>query len=302
MKEMNNLNIEKKYFPALGRFFTPIVLNSLEQKNYSPYLSEVCLNSELLKRVNLSITLGNFFDSIFKFLLKNYRNEYVYKNVIANKILLGRHSLNTSQMLTEFRVGKNKADVVILNGTSTVYEIKSEYDSFTRLQKQIQSYCMAFDYINVITSSSQIKKIKNFLPDTIGILSFTEKNTISTIREPKSNLENINLNLLFNSLRKDEYLKIIQEFYGTKPDVPNTKIYKICKELYCKIPLINAYELTINVLKKRNNSKYINDYINKAPYSIVAYILSISNQEKKIENLMNLLEKELYYFLNPSLT
>lgn len=48
-------------------------------------------------------------------------------NVIANKILLGKHSLNTSHMLSEFRVGYNKADVVIINGTSSVYEIKSEY-------------------------------------------------------------------------------------------------------------------------------------------------------------------------------
>lgn len=301
MKEMINLNIDRKYFPAISRFFTPIVLNSIGQKNYSPYLSEVCLNSGLAKQLNLSMTLKDFFDFIFKFLLKNYRNEYVYKNVIANKILLGTHSLNTSQMLTEYRVGRNKADVVILNGTSTVYEIKSEYDSFNRLQKQIQSYCMAFDYINVITSPSQIEKIKNILQDTIGILALTKRNTISTIREAKSNLKNINLDLLFNSLRKDEYLKIIQEFYGTIPNVPNTKIYEISKVLYCKIPIIDAYKLTISTLKKRNNSEYLKDYIKKVPYSTVAYILSIGNKEREIDNLINLFSKELSYFIYPKL-
>jgi hypothetical protein len=297
MNKAINLNIDQRYFPAIGRFFSPIVLNSLEKENHSSYLSEVCKNSGLLTNIDLSITLGKFFDIVFQFLLKNYRNEYIYKNIIANKILLGRHSLNTSQMLTELRVGKNKADVVILNGSSTVYEIKTEYDSFKRLDEQLQSYLMAFEYINLITSPSQSEIIKKYLPDAIGLLSFTENNTISTIREPKSNLENINLEFLFDSLRKKEYLSIISKYYGKLPDVPNTKIHQISKNLYCNIPLINAHKLTIEALKKRNNSKYLKDCIDKAPYSSVAYLLGIGDQEKKIKNMIKLFSKELNHYI-----
>jgi hypothetical protein len=148
------LEIDPKYLPALGRLFTPIVMDSLAQKSYSPYLSEVCINSGLLDKIDPATTLGQFFEWVYNLLFKNYRNEYVYKNVLANKILLGKHSLNTSQILTEFRVGRSKADVVLLNGTSTVYEIKSEYDSFARLEKQIQSY---FEQRNA--NQNQIEKI-----------------------------------------------------------------------------------------------------------------------------------------------
>lgn len=288
-----NLDIDQKFYTAIGHFFSPIVLSNLEKNNQSSYLSEVCQNSGLLNKIDLSMPLGKFFDMIFQFLLNNYRNEYVYKNVIANKILLGRHSLNTSQMLTEFRVGKNKADVVILNGSSTVYEIKSEYDSFARLNKQIQSYLMAFEYINLITSPSQIEIINKHLPKTVGILSFTKNNTISIIREPESNLSNIKLEFLFDSLRKEEYLKIISEFYGKLPDVPNTKIHQVSKQLYCNIPLIDAHTLTMQNLKKRNTSKYLKDCIDKIPYSIVAYVLGIGNQENKIKNMIKLFSKEL---------
>lgn len=290
---MYNMEIDPKYLPALGRVFSPIVLDSLAQKGYSPYLSEVCINSGLLERVDPATTLGEFFDWVYNLLFKNYRNEYIYKNVIANKILLGKHSLNTSQMLTEFRVGRSKADVVLLNGASTVYEIKSQYDSFARLEKQMRAYFEIFDYINVITSSSQVKKLDSILPNKAGILVLTNRNTISTIREPKSNKENINPDILFDSLRKAEYMRIIKEYYGTVPDVPNTQIYRECKKLFCEIPLVYAHDLTIKILKERTNSKRLKNFIDKAPSSISAYAMSICNEKNKMQKLLNRFDNNL---------
>ena len=170
---------------------------------------------------------------------------------------MGKHSLKTSQVLTEFRIGKNKADIIILNGTSTVYEIKSEYDSFLRLNRQISSYSKAFEFVNIVTSPSQTEKALNQLPENIGILSFTKRNTISTVRKPKSNIENIDLSILFESLRKEEYLQIIKTYYGNIPKVPNTKIFNECKMLYCDIPIEKAIKLTFEVLKKRNYSDFL---------------------------------------------
>jgi len=281
------MEIDQKYLPALGRVFSPIVLDSLALKGYSPYLSEVCINSGLLERVDPATTLGEFFDWVYNLLFKNYRNEYIYKNVIANKILLGKHSLNTSQLLTEFRVGRSKADVVLLNGASTVYEIKSQYDSFARLEKQMRAYFEIFDYINVITSSSQVKKLDSILPDKAGILVLTNRNTISTIREPKSNKENLNPDILFDSLRKAEYMRIIKEYYGAVPDVPNTQIYRECKRLFCEIPPVYAHDLTIKILKARNNSKRLKDFIDKAPSSLSAYAMSICNEKNKMQKILN---------------
>lgn len=287
MRKMCNMGIDQKYLAALGRIFSPIVLDSLAQKGYSPYLSEVCINSGLLDRIDPATTLGEFFDWVYNLLFKNYRNEYIYKNVIVNKILLGKHSLNTSQMLTEFRVGRSKADVVLLNGDSTVYEIKSQYDSFARLEKQIRAYFEIFDYINVISSASQVQKLESILPDKAGILVLTNRNTISTIREPKSNKENLNLDILFDSFRKAEYMRIIKEYYGTVPDMPNTQIYRECKRLFCEIPPDYAHDLTIKILKGRNNSKRLKDFIDKAPSSLSAYAMSICNEKNKMQKLLN---------------
>jgi hypothetical protein len=283
-------SINSKYLPAISRIFSPVVLDSLTEKGYSQYLSEVCKNSGLQDEINPTTTFGQFLDLVYCLLIKNYRNEYIYKNVITNNILLGKHSLADSHMLTEFRVGNNKADVVILNGTSSVYEIKSEFDSFSRLHKQISAYLNVFDFINVITTHHLAGKIHSILPDEVGILALSSKNYISTIREPVSNKLNIDLAVLFDSLRKIEYTTIIRDYYGSIPDVPNTRIYDECKRLFREIPLENAHELSIRALKSRNNSKILKSFLDYAPSSISAYAMSISDQDKKLNNLMALLD------------
>ncbi len=290
---MNNLDqIDPKFFPSISRVFSPIVLDHLTSHGYSDYLAEVSVNSGLSKLIEPSISLRDFLNQIYAVLFTKYRNEYIYKNTIAKKILLGKHSLNTTHLLTEFRVGKNKADVVLINGTSSVYEIKTEYDSFNRLQNQIQSYSKVFDLVNVLTSQSQLEKITVLLPESVGILVLTDRNTISTIRKPLSNLNNFNPKIAFSSLRKNEYLKIIFSHYGYIPDLPNTLIFEECQKLFCAIPIDKLHGLFINVLKERKRSNLLEDFIVNAPSSLFAYVLSIGDQEKKIEKLMALLDKD----------
>jgi hypothetical protein len=193
-------------------------------------------------------------------------------------------------MLTEFRVGNNKADVVILNGTSSVYEIKSEYDTFNRLQNQLDTYLEIFDYVNVITTFSQANKLYSILPEKIGILVLTDSNTISIIKEAKSNKENFNPARLFDSFRKAEYTRIIKEYFGVIPDVPNTMIFDECKKLYSKIPPIVAHDLSFKILKERTNAENIKAFISKAPSSLSAYAMTISDQEKKVFKLLDLFD------------
>ena len=293
MKAINDIKIDDKYLPSLGRMFSPLVMDHIALKGRSGYLSEVCSNSRLIEQIDPSMPLAQFFDLIYMILFKSYRNEYIYKNAIANKILLGRHSLNTSHMLTEFRVGNCKADVVVVNGTSAVYEIKSELDSFARLENQVKNYLKIFDYINVITSASQVNKLKSILPDKAGILLLTNRNTISTIRESKSNRKNTNQSILFDSLRKNEYVKAIKEYFGIVPDVPNTQIYKECKKLFSKIPAELAHDLTINILRRRRNTKLLKKFIKEAPASLSAYAMSICSEKSKMRALMSRFSKNI---------
>jgi len=296
------IEVDEKYFNALGNIFSPKVIDNLCLNQHSPYLEEICINSGLYKNFHSKLTLGDLFESVYKFLFVNYRNEYVYKNIIANRILGGHHTHNETQILTEFRIGKCKADILLLNGTSTIYEIKSELDSFVRLENQIKSYLNAFDNIYVISSENQIEKLKDFLPKEIGILVPIGVDDVLTIREAISNKKNINNSILFDSLRKNEYSSIIEEYYGKLPDVPNTKYYSVCKKLFSELTPVEAHDLSIKVLKKRNSTKLLNLFIKKAPSSTFAYAVSIADNEKKILRLIDIFEEKLINYINIEIT
>ena len=80
---------------------------------------------------------GEVISQIYKYMSKNYRNEYFYQNTMLNKLLLGRHSLNTTTALTQTPIGKSKADFIMINDKAIVYEIKTELDNFERLDTQL---------------------------------------------------------------------------------------------------------------------------------------------------------------------
>lgn len=288
-----NESISSHYFQAISRIFSPIVMDNIADCGYSDYLSEVCKNSGLYRLIKPALSLGQFLDYVYSFLSNNYRTEYIYKNSIAKEILLKNHSLTDSTLINEFRVGRNKADVVVLNGTSSVYEIKTDYDSFVRLDDQLSTYAQIFEFVNVITSPLAIKKTLNRLPNNIGLLVLQKDNTLLQVKEPQSNIENIDLSIAFDSLRQWEYTTIIKNFFGYIPCVPNTKIFSECKVLFKSIPIETAHKLLIEILKKRNGSNYLGEFIKKAPKCLSSYAFSNACHEKKLRKLLPVLNYDL---------
>lgn len=285
--------IESSYNYALSTLFTGKVIEALANNGKSPYLSEILVNTGIFSHLQKELNLYDLYENLYSYLLKNYRNEYVYKNEITKKILLGRHSISTASLLPEFRVGKNKADLVLVNGSSTAFEIKSEYDSFKRLPQQLDTYLKVFEYVNVVTCPSFKNKIMSQIPNEVGVLVLSKRNSLSLIREPVSNLHNIDLSILFDSLRKPEYLQIIKSYYDAVPDAPNTLIHNVCKELFCKIPLENAISLVNSALKERSDLSILKELFDQLPTSLYAYAIGIQNQRSSRVKFDEFIDKEI---------
>ncbi len=114
----------------------------------------------MLGLMSLSDRVRNVFETAFSLLKREgSRHEYIYKSALTHKVLLGMHSLQTASMINGFRVGDCKADVVILNGTATVYEVKSKRDSLTRLERQIATYATMFAKVYVIAAEGRINAV-----------------------------------------------------------------------------------------------------------------------------------------------
>jgi hypothetical protein len=295
---MTNTNLDKTMDTLLARFFTEPTVRALieDDKAQLGLLKEFYY---LVQKNNIPYngkTYGDLYEFAYSRLLKNYRNEYIYKNAIANKILLGKHSLNTSFMLQEFRVGNCKADTLILNGTSNIYEIKSEFDSLDRLSNQVHTYLQAFDMVHVITSPGQSEKIKNVVPKNVGLMELGRRNQISTIREAKSGKKYISTSVLFDSLRSNEYQSIIKEHFGYIPDVPNTRRYSECKNLFVKIKPDIAHDLMVEELKKRGNKVALKDFVSSVPEYFRSLSLSAKFSRKDAEKVCALLSQKVHSF------
>lgn len=278
----------------IAKLFTSNSLRAIASGDVSS-LEKIINNKILSSNVNTS-SIHDIYSSAFEFLSQNYRNEYVYKNFIARKILRSKHSLQSSVLLSEFRVGQNKADLVLLNGCSTCYEIKTEYDSLNRLEDQLQSYIRLFEKVYVVCPSSLQIDVEAIIPHSVGIMVLTDNNTLRTIKEAISN-EIFDISLMMKSLRKEEYLDIAENIYGLKIDVPNTQVFDLCFKILNKSDRAVVNNLFLKTLKKHRKNNI--EAINNLPPPLTNALISFKFNKNDIKNLISFFsEKDLNVLSN----
>lgn len=223
-------------------------------------------------------------------LKNNYRNEYFYKNTLLNKLLLGVHSINTTTALTEIPIAKSKADFVLISGKAVVYEIKTELDNLERLSSQIDDYYKAFDHVAVVTFEKnllQLQKVLDSIDKPVGIYVLRKNGKLGTIHKPQRYIEDLNKEIIFKLLRKNEYENIITHYYGYLPEVSQFKYYTACKQLFLEIPLEESYLYVLKNLKKRMQLEK-QEFV-KVPYELkfLAYFMELKYDDyQKLETFL----------------
>lgn len=272
-------------FKTLSKVFNSNTLNDVANGDFS-YIHKMAKSF-----FQESLTLKEFYEKAFELLEKNYQNEYVFKNLIANKILCGKHSLKTATMLSEFRVGKNKADCVILNGKSICYEIKTNYDSLVRLEDQLNSYKQLFDEVYIVCSKKYEEEILENIPENFGVITLTKRNTLKTLRVAARREEPLNKQLLIDSLRQSEYKRLAEEISGEKICLPNMLIQEKCNLIIQNYT--NDYDLNKKYIEILKQSRKNNDiFINTAPKSLVNAAISYNFSKNEIDYLLYYLSNE----------
>ncbi len=237
--------------------------------------------------------LGDWFDFFYRLLFERYRCEYIYKNAIATKLFLSRHSLQNSLMTNELRSARSRADVAILNGTSTVYEIKSEYDSFDRLPGQLSDYMRIFDRIYVVTTDLQASIVINRTEPFVGVIAMRDNGTLRTLREAKSNKNNTHPTEIFDCMRQPEFCRAVNEAFGFIPQVPNSQIYRAARELFCSLAPERAHDLMVRQVKMRGKQKPFVELIEQAPNSLKHVCLNFAKSQAMATSITERLSQPL---------
>lgn len=276
---MIGIKYDIESYRSLSQIFTPSNFNKIVRKDDISFTK-----GRIKKHVNISQTINNqnLIEYLYNQLLKNYKSEYLYKNALLNKLLLGRYSLKTSTLFNEFKIGNSIADIVILNGDAKVYEIKTEYDSLEKLNKQILDYQQFANKVYVVSNSKHIDKLlSDYKESNIGVIEFTKTNTFKEVLAAKENKEYFQHDTIFKTLRKNEYLEIVYDYFGYLPNVPNTRIFRESLNLITKINVENFQKIAFQKLKSRKLKCPELLKSRKTPYELkhICYSLNMSNKE-----------------------
>ena len=201
-------NMDKlRYYSSM---FSRKILNDILVYDDFSKLKETIHNFDIDNQWN-GKTYLEYYEYLYTILQRNYQCEYVYKNEIISKYFIKAFSHKDTIAFSEFHVDQSIADLVLFNGTSRAYEIKTEYDSDKRLQHQLADYCKLFELCFLVTSIDKVSYYEGLLPEQVGIIAINFKNQaprFSTLKNAIAN-QKIDIDTLMQSVRTNEYINYV---------------------------------------------------------------------------------------------
>lgn len=225
-------------------------------------------------------SLGEAFDAAYALLLRHRRSEYVYKAQLVNKLVFGRHSPRTAAALLEMPMGSSCADLMVLNGTSTIYEVKTDLDQFARLGSQLHDYSSRAEYVYVVVSEARARAAEERAPENVGVLALRRSGALATVRDAQSNLPNLDVDHLFHLLRSIEVQSVLTRAGLASPDADAPVDWAVSRERFNTLQVELAHAETIRQLRQRAQSSATLASQEGFPHSLraLAYATTLSGR------------------------
>ncbi len=197
--------------------FSPVVMRGLTRASLPADAAGRIADVARLVSDRRDATLGDAFDAAETLLRRTYRSEYVFKNDIVSRVVFGRHSPRTASALPEFPMGSSFADLLVVNGTTTVYEIKTDLDRLDRLETQLHDYSTRAERVYVVVSEARAATLEEHVPVESGLLALGPRGSLRTVRPAPSNLDRLLPTHLFDMLRVREAFDVLRRLEGWIP-------------------------------------------------------------------------------------
>ena len=267
-------------FAAIYRLFSVAVIRDLTQNDSSSLFARLLLDCGVKDCLRYgqdfnSKTLRLVYDDLFYFLLKSScRDEYVYLSLLFDWLLLSKRKRQQQVLLTEFRVGESRADLVALNDGSTVFEIKSDRDTFKRLKSQIQDYKKVFTHCYVVVSANRIEEVDSLIGKEIGIIAL-KRSRFTIVRRACLDESYLSSVRILESLRLTEALELLRIIGAELPaDVPNTLIRSYMADRVRQYHGKIVHDAMVKVLKKTRSQATDIPIIKQFPKSLQTLLLT----------------------------
>ena len=141
-----------------------------------------------------------------------FMNAEKIKTIIINYLINGGLDFDIHQnaigLEVQFSKKQRHADMLIINSDLHALEIKSDLDDLKKLFSQIDDYSKTFNRVSVVLTPKHIDEARFILPQSIGILLISDRNSISVIRKAKTRT-NLDKESVLKFLSKNEICKLI---------------------------------------------------------------------------------------------
>jgi hypothetical protein len=275
---------------TLARFFSTRLLRELatSTRPFTTQLRQLSNHSALPS----TATIADFYERALDAMIRKDRSEYVYKNAIAQKLLLGRHSINSAGLFFEFRVHQSKLDALLVNGSTHAFEIKTAQDELRRLPTQIADYQKTFTHVWVLTSPKHVSGIRAMVPREVGIAVLSKRYNITTIRRPQKRTKFLDLPTMISALRQSEFIEALWEVGIEIPRLPNTVLRSEALRLSRTVAPDKFQAAMMRQLKKRF-AKRQSVIASALPRTLTAAGLGLSLTDRKVADLVRHLSTKL---------
>ena len=274
-----------KTIKYLNKVFTIPYLDSLFLSRNTPStfneITDCLMEKSNKKRI---VTYGEVLKYFYKCLKNNHRNEYYYKNVLLNYLLVDTKKLNLCSAITELPIMNSKADFIVMDDKNQgiVYEIKTDLDTLQRLETQVSDYYKAFNYVYIVTGKHHVEQLENTLKDTrVGIIELTDNGEFVYKKKALFNNKSISFDALFHLLRKKEYESIILKYFEKLPQTTDFVYYQTCYKLLETLDLDVFQNEVHTLLRKRNLIKNSDEYFKNIPKELSFYAYFSKQYRKK---------------------
>ena len=183
--------------------------------------------------------------------------DFHIRAALHHKLLEPYHSDPDTLVIEELGLkhGSCRADIAIINGQLTGFEIKSDQDSLFRLERQVPMYDAVFDAVTAVVGERHRPAVASFLPIHWGILVAreTEAGEVHFEIERKSKPNRAtDLFAVTQLLWRTEALLLLQT---TKLDLDARRLRRslIYEHLVQNFPAVKLREEVRRCLKERSN-------------------------------------------------
>lgn len=277
---------------AANRLLSPVVVRAVIEPTYETCRLVAEAVDELTRHdlANGARTMRTLIWRCYRWLATHHRNDHIYRHAVIDQMASLDDSLVVMQ---EARINRSVADYLLVSDHLHVIEVKSDLDNVRRLTSQLRDYQHAAPRVSVLGSRRIVERLAasdEF--ETVGLYWLDTDGIVQSERSAEFMAERLDSVTMMRSLRRHEYLGILERLNGELPELPNTKVFAYARDITRSIdPTLYHREMVHALGQRHRRLKY--STLARVPAPLRSTVLKLDPTRDGLDRLRGWLDQEI---------